>query len=357
MKRSNSQSPPRKAQGFVLIAVLGLLIVLSLTAGFIASYAERRLEQSHQLKLNIQSQLDSEATLATLMHSIATRPVIANALLPGELPATLTAERFDTFQARNELDITQHPRITLDGRRYLGLGQSAFAIQDEGSLLSLLEPDRERWTQLLGQFGLNHQQAERFLDQLQDYTDKDDLRRLNGATSQDYRRLNLPIPPQRLMISPGQIYNLLDARQLHSELTAILPFTTARSGQLHNINTAPQAVLQTMPGIDSDTARALINERRNKPFSSLSDANERLGRIIPLDALGTPTQASQYLRIQLWADASACRQSLWVGISSTPTSLIAPWEIDYTFTFDHEPTCHAPEKLAIAPLFDPAVAD
>jgi len=36
----------KRSQGFALIAVLGLLMVLSLFAAFISSYAEQRLEQT-----------------------------------------------------------------------------------------------------------------------------------------------------------------------------------------------------------------------------------------------------------------------------------------------------------------------
>src|SRR5690606_12667644 len=122
-------------------------------------------------------------------------------------------------------------RLRVAGQRYAGLGGSAFALQDEGSLLSLLDPNPERWSTLLLQQGLTRQQAERFLDQLRDYTDQDDMRRVNGATSADYRRKGLPVPPGRLMISPGQLFNLLDADQLATTLRQILPLATTRSGE------------------------------------------------------------------------------------------------------------------------------
>lgn len=348
-------APTAKAsQGFALIAVLGLLMVLSLVAAFIANYAEQRQEQAFQLRQQLQSRLDSEATLATLQHIVATRPLLQNAYLL-RTPAP-PADTFDPFsRALPDLDITQHPHLRVDGLRYQGIGQSTFTLQDEGPLLSLLAPDRERWIQLFAQHQLSPQQAERFLDQLQDYTDQDDLRRVNGATSSDYLNQGLAAPPQRLMISPGQVFNLLDSSTLHAPLLAMLPQATARSGQLHNINTAPAAVLQTVPGIDATLAEALVRERHNRPFKDLADANQRLGRIIPLDPLATPSQASPYLRIKLWPTASDCRQPIWVGLSSTPTSRLTPWEIDYIFTLDHEQPCLTPQPLAFPPLFESAM--
>lgn len=341
----------QSSQGFALIAVLGLLVVLSLIASFIANYAEQRIEQSIQLRQQLQSQLDNDATLATVMHLVATRPLTQNAYLL-QTPA-LNATANDAFGlAQPKIDLQQHPHLNVAGKRYHGLGDSAFAIQDEGPLLSLLDPDHERWTRLLQQQGLSPQQAERFLDQLQDYTDKDDLRRLNGATSSDYINQGLAPPPQRLMISPGQVFNLLDAPTLKNQLQRILPLITARSGQLHNINTMPQALLETVPGIDAALAKALIDERQTRPYDDLADANQRLGRIIPLDALSTPSQASAFLRIQLWPDVQTCRHPIWLGLSSTPSSRIAPWEIDYFFTLDHQQPCPAPQQLVFPPLFE-----
>jgi general secretion pathway protein K len=352
---SPAQRPMAKqSEGFALIAVLGLLMVLSLVAAFIADYAEQRMEQTFQLRQQLQNRLNSDATIATLLHVIATRPLIQNAYLLPPPPETPTMD--DPFsRALPDLDINQFSHLTVEGQMYQGVGDSAFTLQDEASLLSLIDPDRGRWTQLFMQNGLTTQQAERFLDQLQDYTDQDDVRRLNGATSSDYINQGLQPPPQRLMISPGQVFNLLDGQALQKQLLNILPLITARSGQLHNINTAPTAVLRTIPGVDQQLAEALVQERRNRPFTDLSDANLRLGRIIPLDALDMPSQASSYLRIAIWADASNCRQSIWLGLSSTPTSRLAPWEIDYFFTHTHEQPCLTPQQVAFPPLFEPPV--
>ncbi len=345
-----------KQKGFALIAVLGLLVVLSLVAAFIADYAEQRLEQTHQLRQRLQGQLDSQATLATLLHLVATRPLVQNAFLLQPPPADEPNDSFDPFRTTAPaFDIASLPHLRVDGQRYHGLGTSVFALQDEGSLLSLLDPDRQRWSNLFQQHDLGPRQAERFLDQLLDYTDQDDLRRLNGAVSSDYASAGLPPPPQRLMISPGQVFNLLDAPDLQDQLYAILPLVTTRSGQLHNLNTAPLVVLQTIPGLDPPLAEAIVAERQKRPFADLADANQRLGRIIPLDPLAVPSHASPFLRIQLWEDRQSCRQPIWLGLSSTPSSRLTPWEIDYFFTLDHEQPCRAPQQVAFPPLFQPAM--
>lgn len=345
----------RRSGGFALIAVLGLLMLLSLVAAFVSDYAEQRLEQSYQLQRQLQGQLDREATLATLLHVVATRPLMQNAfLLQG--PQEEARSGFDPFvNSYSGVQVGDYPHLLVEGTRYHGIGGSAFALQDEGPLLSLLEPDRQRWARLFALHGLGPQQAERFLDQLQDYTDKDDVRRLNGATSGDYLSQGLQVPPQRLMISPGQVFNLLDAAALRPQLQAMLPYVTARSGQLSNLNTAPAVVLQSVPGIDAALAEAIVSERRKGPYDDLADANARLGRIIPLDPLAVPSKASPFLRVQLWSEAADCRQPLWLGLSSTPTSRTAPWEVDYLFSPEYEQPCDTPQSVGFPPLDEPSV--
>lgn len=317
---------PRQ-QGFVLIAVLGMIMLLTLIASFVAGYAEQRLTQTLALRDRWQQQFDQQATLATVQFMAATQARIQGGI-------ALNDEQW----------------LRLDSKPYLGVGQSVFALQDEGSLLSLLEPDRDRWQRLLYKEGLSASQAEQFLDQLQDYTDQDDLRRLNGATAQDYLQAGLEPPPQRFMISPGQVFNLLnvqlDTQQWQPLLQKILPLVTTRSGQLSNINTGPEAVLATLEGADEALWHQLVIAREQAPFHDLYDANKRLGKIIPLDVMTVPSIASDFIRIQLWPDKDDCRQQAWIGLTLTPSSKQAPWEIDYVFNYQHAQPCQPPVALA-----------
>lgn len=320
-------APLASQQGFVLIAVLGMIMLLSLIASFVASYADQRLEQAIELRSRWQQHFAQEATLATVQFMLA------------------TTER-NTGGWEVEPDVT----LRTDNRPYYGLGSTVFAAQDEASLLSVLDPDRDRWQRLLYKEGLSANEAEQLLDQLQDYTDQDDLRRLNGANSIDYQQAGLAPPTQRFMISPGQLFNLLNAAQWRPLLYKLLPLSTTRSGQLLNINTAPQAVLATLPVTDDSVWQELVAERADNPFSSLGDANQRLGRILPLDAMSMPTLPSNFIRLQLWSNDTDCRQATWIGLTLTPSSNRAPWEIDYVFDYQHSQPCRTPAELAAAPL-------
>lgn len=322
---------PAREQGFILIAVLGMIMLLSLIAAFIAGYAEQRLNQTLELRERWQQQLDEQATLATLQHVLLTRPLETAGwrLQPGEESSAL---------------------LTPDGRPYAGMGNVRFSLQDEGALLSVLMPDEGRWQQLLQAEGWTATETQQWLDRLRDYTDQDDFRRLNGANRQDYLQQGLEPPPQRFMISPGQVFNVLGAAEWKSRLYALLPYITARSGQLPNLNTMPGPVLATLPGMDAALANELVQKRHTQPFSGLSDANQRLGKLLPLDGLFLPTLPSSFMRIQLWPGHTQCRRSTWTGITLTPTSTRAPWEIDYVFDYRHPQPCAATAAVAAAPF-------
>ncbi len=333
----------KKEQGFVLIAVLGLLMVMSLVAAFVAGYAEERTHQAIELRQAWQANLDQQSTIATVLHLVATRPRVAQ----GYSLASSSGQRF----SGNEMQA-----LAADSRVYRGIGKSRFAIQDEGALLSLLDPDRERWHLLLKERGVAPIEADRVLDLLLDYTDKDDLRRLNGANDSDYLARGLLKPSHRLMVSPGELFNLLDASQW-AWAADILPMLTARSGQLLNLNTMPLALLGSLSGVDRSIAERLVSLRQQQPFLSLTDANKRVGKILPILDEQVPGIVSVYTRLMVWSgDDNRCRQQKWIGISLSPTSILAPWEIDYAFTFNNEQICEVAQPLVVAPLFPAPVA-
>ena len=339
-RRSNTQ-------GFVLITVLGMIIVISLVAAFIDTYATQRLHQAEGVRQSWESRLDQQATLATILHTVATRPRGAQGYI----------FELNKMSADSLVSSSQH-QLAADGRAYHGIGKSGFSVQDEGALLSLLDPNRQRWQLLLSRYGLTSAESERFLDLLLDYTDKDKFRRLNGATDEDYAAKGMMLPRHRLMVSPGEIGNLLDADKWEEWLPSVQMLSTTRSGQLLNINTMPAPLLATLDGFDDDLIARMVLLRQEKPFSSIEDANQRLGKLLPLDPSMVPGIISIYSRVMIWdqSNGSDCRHQKWIGISLSPSSKHAPWDIDYAITFDHGPDCGMLRPLLAAPLFSTPVA-
>lgn len=318
-------------QGFILIAVLGMVMLLSLIATFIAGYAEQRITQTQELRSRWQQQLNQQALLATLKYRLATGGQVEGG-----------------WQRRSN-NQNEGPLLRGDGVHYQDEQGQVFALQDEASLLSLMDPDTQRWQTLLTNEGLSLAAAEQVLDQLRDYTDKDNLRRLNGAGRADYLRAGMEVPPQRFMISPGQLFNLLNASQWRPMFYRLLPLLTTRSGQLQNLNTMPANVMATLPGINNELASAMVEQRQKALFVDLADANQRLGKLLPLDSMSIPSLPSNFIRLMFWPNAENCNRSTWIGITLTPNSIRAPWEIDYVFDYQYPQPCPAPIALAAAP--------
>lgn len=338
----------RHQGGFVLIAVLGLIAVITLVAAFIGSYAEGRLQQAVELRNNWQQQLDQQATLATLLHLVATRP-------RGNQGFKLAVDSDPERTSVTTLAVLGG-QLAADGRAYRGIGIIEFAIQDEGPLLSALDADPVRWQPLLARFGLTLAQADRVVDLVNDYTDQDDLSRLNGANDAEYLARGLTLPRHRFMVGPGELNNLLDAPTWQSWLPDLMPLVTARSGMLLNLNTMPESLLSSR--FDERTAAELVRLRRMEPFHSLQDANQRLGQLLPVADEQIPAIVSAFHRIILWSGATdaGCRQADWIGISLSPSSFRAPWEFDYAFTYNHNRACPSAEQVVVEPLFTAPVA-
>ncbi|HCF95193.1 MAG: type II secretion system protein GspK [Verrucomicrobiota bacterium] len=123
--------------------------------------------------------------------------------------------------------------------------------------------------------------VEAFIDSIVDWIDQNDLRRLNGAESEDY--LSLPIPyrakdgplesiEELLLINGITMRTFLGRDPVQGEEFApmtsdqgMMAHWTATSGRGRlNVNTAPPEILALLPGSDGDVAARIV-ERRNGP--------------------------------------------------------------------------------------------
>jgi len=210
---------------------------------------------------------------------------------------------------------------------------------------------------LLGLLGVPADRRGPLLDKLLDYTDMDDLHRLNGAEEDEYRRMGLPAPPNRFLLTSWEIANVLDWKDqpgLWSK-TPIPRLTTISSGGAPNLNTAPKEILMTMTGIDADTAIRLIEARKEKPFASIREVQEAAGSDLSLDPMGTALFPSVYLRLTLWQEG--CPRMREVHISLTPRAdKQAPWLIDYELLISMtQEQKHESARAIASPVFAPAI--
>src|SRR5439155_443333 len=84
----------------------------------------------------------------------------------------------------------------------LGAGEFSYRISDEESRINLNNAPPDRIDRLLSAAGLDKPTRDTINDSLQDWKDPDDLRRLNGAESEDFY-LKLPVPKGAAAASAG----------------------------------------------------------------------------------------------------------------------------------------------------------
>jgi hypothetical protein len=128
--------------------------------------------------------------------------------------------------------------------------------------------------------GVPLEQRGRYLDVLADYSDADDLRRLNGAEKSDYVAAGLPPPPNDFPRSRDELRRMLGWQDLIASIEARLGpaaaerfislFTASRLPGV-NLNSAPAPVLSAVTGIVPARVGALLDQRQLKPFISLAE--------------------------------------------------------------------------------------
>ncbi|OQX27448.1 MAG: hypothetical protein BWK80_05240 [Desulfobacteraceae bacterium IS3] len=341
--------------GFILAATLWILAAITLAAGFFALWTQHALELARQGDENLQGEIDLSGTQATLLYLLSTQTLTIGGLtVPG-------GETDETSEKNmNPMDFSMAAvggEIALDDRPYKGLGKACFSIQDEGGLMGLNNFYTSHLENLLGLLGVPADRRGPLLDKLLDYTDMDDLHRLNGAEEDEYRRMGLPAPPNRFLLTSWEIANVLDWKNqpgLWSK-TPIPRLTTISSGGAPNLNTAPKEILMTMTGIDADTAMRLIEARKEKPFTSIREVQEAAGADLPLDPMGTALFPSAYLRLTLWQEGSQRMRE--VHVSLTPRAdKQAPWLIDYELLISMtQEQRHEAVQAIPSPVFAPAI--
>ncbi len=316
------------------MATLWILAAITLGAGFFALWTQNILEIARQEQDDLQGITDMQNTRSVLLYLLGTQHItIAGLTLPGnpEKESANIAERFIDPMKSSILPIGGE--LPLDDRPYQGIGKACFSIQDEGGLLSLnyfqTSPYFER---LLGLMGVPALQRGPLIDKLLDYTDEDDLHRLNGAEAKDYEKLGLNPPPNRFLLTGWEIRNVLgwnEYSELWGDNDLSLPrLTTTASGVIPNPNTAPKILLKTIADIDDETAGRIIDAREKKPFSYPNEVSLAAGKNLSLDPMGLPFFPSSRLRITLWYQGGKHIKEIHLRLTPKADKK-APWLTDY----------------------------
>lgn len=181
-----------------------------------------------------------------------------------------------------------------------GSGSFTWKITDLESKVNVNTADTVLLQQALTAMGANATDVPTISDSIQDWIDGDDNARLNGAESDYYQGLNPPYTAKNGPIDDLSelllIRGIRDNPAIYSakydkpvdEFGHPLPpqytnhmdevFTPISTGRI-NINTASQAVLECIPGVEpgSGIAEQIIRQRSDTPFLSVGE----LATVVP----------------------------------------------------------------------------
>lgn len=342
-----------RQQGFVLVAAIWLLAVLAMAAGFFSLWLQRSIQLAQIQLERSQGAIDIQSTQATILYMLSTHGFSqAGIEIPtqnGASPTQPTSMSLDDFlqggkssptiqDAKPSSTINDMGEViyTIDGNEvrldntvYSGVGSSYFAIQDNAGLITLPHIKPSQLTRLLELAGYaSSTNPEELIAKLQDYTDPDDLHRLNGAESYHYQQASMTPPSNTDLKTPYQITSILGWTQYPRLLTnkdISLALSVAPKNLL-NLNTATKTTLLVELNIDEVTADTLIQARNEHPFESTYDAMNRTGLSIANIYEETITFPSRIFRIYFWHKEARLERMISIRLNNFANHA-SPWLI------------------------------
>jgi len=312
--------------GFVLIAVLWMLAVLSLLAVHIDAVTTARVEHARRAKRSLERTLDQRSTQATVTYLLATNRMNHRGLIL-ETPQRFSDRRSEIAalpdRGEGELHVT--------GRVYAGLGTTRFAVQDEGGLASVNEPTFRLFGAVLRWVGIARDDVARIVARAEDYIDPDRTLRLNGAEAGQYRDRGKPPPPNWIMASPLELHRVLGIAEIvtPAQWRRLSPLLSMRPLRGYNFDTMSPEVMAALLDLDLPSVQPLLDARAEQSISRLSFIAMQTGKHPDIDQMDIRLMPSRFLRMTLWHEDDGMR--MLVGIELTPFSDVAPWRIDYRY--------------------------
>ncbi|MFT7771927.1 hypothetical protein [Roseateles sp.] len=239
--------------------------------------------------------------------------------------------------------------IRLDGRPYLSRSGAIVNYMDAGALLGLRRAPSQDIYRLLVALGLTDLgQVERLTDVLLDYTDKDDLERLNGAEASEYFAAKLPIPRNDRLLTPTELRRLVGWRDLPQEFLERF-IAHVHTGPVRTVNryTVQGPVLAAISGLEPSVANELVKARQPGTFLNI-DALPTVAEASFLAAGRYITVPSNELLVTICPSRVDWCQHL--SVSSTAESAFSPWHVNYSYRLPRRQPL--PDTTQLQPLPD-----
>ncbi|HEX6776088.1 MAG TPA: hypothetical protein VF238_09590 [Methylomirabilota bacterium] len=259
----------RSERGFALLSVM---LVLALLAVVVTEFSmSARLESSM-----IRSYRDG--VLATHLAEGAVQQALREILGPGTVVALDDDGSLSFYRAPDTgtgSTGTASTKVARLPRQHvpLGAGEFSYRISDEEARINVNTAGPDRLERLLAAAGLDKQTRDTIIDSLQDWKDADDLRRINGAESEEY--LKQPVPYRA---RNGALQDAAELLQIHGvtrdiyrgvqDHPGLADLVTVVGRDTVNMNTAPAPVLTSLGLSDAEVAE-ITSTRVRTPYTAV----------------------------------------------------------------------------------------
>ncbi|HUZ74920.1 MAG TPA: hypothetical protein VMU87_18190 [Stellaceae bacterium] len=343
----------RREDGFVLVTVIWFVALIALAATIISGWVSESVDRASALKDRIAGERALISATNQVAYLLTTSYFTSQGLVH--------VDAADAGVAVHPMGFTpsKHAHIMmLDGRPYR-FGTGIVELQDTKGLYNLASINPYTFEHLLEYFGISSQEGRGLLDKLLDYESVNTtLKRLNGANVNDYVRAGQPPPRSARLITPWEPYRVLGwagypalwrGPVAFADLTTVTPDT-----QGLNPNTAPAALLRSLPGLDQNAVDKLLKYREVQPITTLAEMDDLTGLIVPIgDSTISPFPANSLRATFAFPQDPLARV---VGFTLLPVGK-TPFRIDYVVDEPQEPPLRsalATAKLPQFPDFAPA---
>lgn len=251
-------------RGIILIVVLWFILMVTVIVATLATEVRLSAKVVYANKLGVQTWSDTLTALrlAEMELLIARMPDP-----PGKENETPLAER------RNK---AYHFNGQILKLSYPAPNNVTVRVFDHGGKINLQRLSTPQMRDLLEKrIGNDPEQLDALLDAWQDWIDRDDLKRANGAEKDYYEKLTPPYEPRNGMLETVEELRLVKGfDQVFEGVNLEAAFTVYSNQSGINPNLATREALQLLPGLDDKTIDTILTKRREKDFKNFQDFNE-----------------------------------------------------------------------------------
>ena len=251
-------------RGVALFTALWLVVAIGVVGlQFSLEARERRLAAANTVEL-AQSRA---AAMAGIEHAQAQLERLARQL-PFSSPGSFNQRAQDPWLGVDSL-------VRIDAE--VGGARYEVRVREAGSALNVNRASEAQFRMLLTRLGFDYGLSDQLAQCLMDWRDEDVMHRVRGAEREEYiaqKRMILPRdgPLQTLP-------ELLQVMHMTPEIyDSIAPFLILEGTSPINVNTAPAAVLATLPGVSDAVVAGIIRLRESgRRFTSVAEVQATTG--------------------------------------------------------------------------------